>query len=83
MHPAFNLNLMLFLFLLSELFLLLQQLHISVISELPQRIRLLTSEPGSHMALDEESDLFTLLFPHLGGEIRLWVDYLVLTIVYE
>ena len=71
MHSSLDFLFVLVLLLSAQLFLLLQQFQISVISQLSQRVGLLPRKPTSNVALDEQSHLFSPLLPHLRVEIGL------------
>ena len=81
MHSSLNLFLMFLLFLLSKLILLLEQLHVSIISQLSQWVCLLAWEPSTDMALNEQSRLFSLLLPHFRGEVWFRIYELIFTLI--
>ena len=81
-HPSLDLNLLLLFLLNSELFLPPSQLGILIVSNFSKGIGTLSSEPGSNSALNVESRVFSLLAPHLLGEVALvWSDDLVVSSV--
>ena len=70
---------MLCLLLHSELLLPAEKLLLLVISQLSKAVGKLAGEPASNLALNVESGLLSLAFPHLRGEVGSWIDDLVLS----
>lgn len=78
MHTTLYFLFMLLLLLFSQLFLPSLEFPLSIIPQLPLVVGKSASEPPSHLALDVESGLVSLLHPQVWWEEWLWVYDLVI-----